>query len=89
MCEECETIARELREAMAGIRLSVDRTQEDRRLAVEALRGGTEEDVHRFEDLLAAPPFREAADHASRMTRAMDLKTRHEARTGHKVSWNP
>ncbi len=89
MCDECENISRELREEMAAIRLSMDRTGKDRELAVEALRGGTEEDVHRFEELVSTPAFQESAAHASRMMRAFNMKMQHEARTGHKVNWNP
>jgi hypothetical protein len=50
MCDECLAIARDLREAIADVKLVSDRAYNDRVLAVEALRGGTEEDALRFEE---------------------------------------
>jgi hypothetical protein len=82
-CNECETIARDLREAFADLRSLSDSTQEDRRLAVEALRGGTEEDALRFEEVISD---QQSAALSSRMMRTLSMKMWHETRTGHRVS---
>jgi hypothetical protein len=89
MCSECETIARDLREAFADLKSLSDSTQEDRRLAVEALRGATEEDALRFEELISGPLSQGSAASSSRMMRAFSMKMWHETRTGHRIGWEP
>jgi hypothetical protein len=89
MCDECETIAQDLREALADLKLSADISNEDRRLAVEALRGGTEEDALRFEELISTPGGRASAQASSRIMRALSMKMWHETRTGHRINLGP
>jgi hypothetical protein len=85
VCEECETISREIRESLAELKRYSDLTDHDRRLAVEALLGGTKEDVLRFEELVSGPLGQEGAVISSRMNRAMGRKMWHETRTGHRI----
>jgi hypothetical protein len=85
-CDECETISREIKECAAEMKRNTDLTQPDRRLAVEALRGGTEEDAVRFKEVVSGPLFEESAALSSRIARAMNMKMLHEKRTGHRIS---
>lgn len=87
MCDECLAIARDLKEAIADAQSASARASGDMALAVETLRGGTEEDAFRFEELLSAPALRACAGPSSRLTRILSMKFAHEARTGHKVAW--
>ncbi len=86
MCDECLAIAQDLREAIADARTGSTRASGDMARAVQALRGGTEEDARRFEELCATPALRACAEPSSRVARAMSMKMWHETRTGHKVS---
>lgn len=88
-CGECETIGREIKESLAELKRHSDLTEPDRRLAVEALLGGAEEDVLRFEELVSSPLAQECAVISSRMNRAMGRKMWHETRTGHRIAWGP
>jgi hypothetical protein len=80
-CEECTTIAREMRDAYVETWLSSSQESRDAWAAIYKLRGGTEEDVLRVEALLpnAAPKS------SPRIGVAVRRKLAHEARTGHKV----
>lgn len=89
MCDECETISREIRDSLAELKRRSGLTDQYRRLAVEALQGGTEEDAHRFEDLVSSPLAQECAALSSRMMRAFSLKMSHETRTGHRIPLGP
>jgi len=86
MCNECLTIARDLKEAMADAQRTSQRASGDMARAVQALRGGTEEDLFRFEQLCGAPALQACAGPSSRLARAMTMKFSHETRTGHRVS---
>lgn len=88
-CDECETIGREIKVSLADLKRHSDLTEQDRRLAVEALLGGTKEDALRFEELVSGPWSQECAALSSRMNRAMGLKMWHETRTGHRIGRGP
>jgi hypothetical protein len=88
MCDECLAISRDLRDAIAELRLSAGLARPEAARAVEALRGGTEEDALVVEEFFSA--FRQQAYlPGSRITRAMGMKFAHERRTGHRVSLEP
>jgi hypothetical protein len=70
-CDECEIIAREINESLAELKRHLDLTEQDRRLAVEALLGGTEADALRFEELVSRTLALEGAALSTRMNRAM------------------
>jgi len=55
ICDECEKISREIKESLADLKRHSDLTEQDRRLAVQALLGGNKEDVLRFEELVSSP----------------------------------
>jgi hypothetical protein len=88
-CDECETISREIKESLANLKRNSDLTEQDRRLAVEALLGGTKEDALRFEELASGPLSQEYAALSSRMMRAFSMKMWHETRTGHRIAAGP
>ena len=88
-CEQCETISREIKESLADLKRHLDLTEQDRRLAVEAMLGGTKEDALRFEELLSGPLSQDGAGLSSRMNRVMGRKMWHEMRTGHRIAWGP
>jgi hypothetical protein len=77
-CEECRKITLELREAWMDAWLSAD---EEFRKAWLALRGGTEEDVAHAEELFPKANIKSA----ERVQKAIFMKFRHEAMTGHKI----
>jgi hypothetical protein len=79
-CEECRKITLELREAWTDAWLSAD---EEFRKTWLALRGGTEEDVARAEELF--PKANIERKRAERLQQAIMIKFRHEAQTGHKI----
>jgi hypothetical protein len=79
-CDECRKIKLELREVWMDAWLSAD---EDFRKAWLALRGGTEEDAARAEELF--PKANIEHRHAERVRQAVMMKFRHEAQTGHKI----
>jgi len=74
-CDECLAIAQLLREVRL---LSSNWASEEAKIAVDALPGGTEQDMLRAEALL--PDL-------SRFTRALSMRLSHERLTGHKVAW--
>ena len=86
MCNECLAIARDLKEAIADAQSASARASGDMARAVETLRGGTEDDLLRFEELAAVPSLQACAGPSSRVARAMSMKFQHESRTGHRVS---
>ena len=88
-CDECETISREISDSLAELKRYSDLTEQDRRLAVDALLGGTKEDALRFEELVSGPFSQECAAPSSRMNRAMGRKMWHETRSGHRIAWEP
>ncbi|MGB6944260.1 MAG: hypothetical protein WBE37_17800 [Bryobacteraceae bacterium] len=88
-CDECEIIGREIKESLAELKRHLDLTEQDRRLAVEALLGGTEADALRFEELVSGPLALEGAALSTRMNRAMGRKMWHETRSGHRIAWGP
>jgi hypothetical protein len=77
-CEECLKIKLELREAWMDAWLSAD---EEFREAWLALPGGTEEDAARAEELFPKANVK----NAERVQKAIFMKMRHEAMTGHKI----
>jgi len=83
-CDECQAITRELREAYADAWTSSDRASRDALAAIHKMMGGTEEDAERAEALIPRARFRDAP----RISRALKRKLAHEARSGHKVSWD-
>jgi hypothetical protein len=79
-CAECSAIAREIRDAYRETWLSASPELRLAWLATSGLRGGTEEDVLRLEELLPA-----AERHSSpRIGNALRRRFAHEARAGHK-----
>jgi len=78
ICEECQKIKRELREAWAEAWLSAG---EEFRTAWVGLIGGTEEDAVRAEEIFP----RAKIPGADRVRQAVFKKFRHEAQTGHKI----
>jgi hypothetical protein len=80
-CEECTAIAREIQEAFVETWLSASPELRDARVAIGKLRGGTEEDVLRVEELLPNA----AAKSSPRIGIAIRRKLGHEARTSHRV----
>ncbi len=84
-CKRCAAIAQELREAYADAGISSDQESRDAWIAIYRLIGGTEEDALRAEELSPAAQFREPL----RINRAIHRKFAHEARSGHKVVWEP
>ncbi len=77
-CDECRKITMELRDAWMDAWLSAD---EEFRAAWLALPGGTEEDAARAEELFP----RANVKNAERVQKAIFMKFRHEAQTGHKI----
>jgi hypothetical protein len=88
MCDECLAIARDLREAMAELRLSAERSSRSPEAfrIVEALRRGTEEDAILVEEFFSAGVNRGHTAPWSRARRAMSQMFEHQKRTGHRVS---
>jgi len=80
-CEECTTIAREMWDAYGETWLSSSRESRDAWAAIYKLRGGTEEDVLRVEELLPNAPSKSTP----RIGIALRRKLVHESRTGHRV----
>ena len=79
-CEDCRKITLELREAWMEAWLSAD---EEFRKTWLALRGGTEEDAARAEELF--PKANIEHKRAERLRKAVLMKFRHEAMTSHKI----
>jgi hypothetical protein len=80
-CDECNAIAREILDAFQETWLSAGQELRDAWAAIYKLRGGTEEDVLRAEELL-----RNARGKCSpRIGDAIRKRLMHEARTGHRV----
>jgi hypothetical protein len=86
MCDDCLAISRELRDAVAELRLSPDRTRPEASRVVEALRRGTEEDALMIEEFFSTQGQQTHTLPWWRMMRAMGMKFAHEKRTGHRVS---
>jgi hypothetical protein len=93
-CDECRALAQELRDAYDDAWASSDRAFRDAWLASYRIIGGTEDDVQRFEELLAALPREEM--YSARIPRgffprfprcrdAFGKMALHFARTGHSV----
>jgi hypothetical protein len=85
MRNERLAIARDLKEAVADAKSASAHASGEVARAVDELRGGTEEDAHRFEELCTAPALQACAGPASRLTRTLSMKFQHESRTGHRV----
>jgi len=83
VCEECKAIAQELSEAYADAWASSDQASRDAWTATYRLIGGTEEDAERAEALVPAARFRDP----SRINRALHNKFAHQARSGHRITW--
>jgi hypothetical protein len=90
MCDECQAIAEDFREATAELRLTEDRNRPEALLVVEALRRGTPEDAARVEEFFSSSAYARGAHLAwSRFMRAMGRQFAHEKRTGHHRTWRP
>lgn len=87
MCDECQAIAEDFREATAELRLTSDRNRHEALLVVEALRRGTEEDAALVEDFFSSAHARGAHLAWSRFIRAMGRQFAHARRTGHHRGW--
>jgi len=103
MCNECLTIASDIRNAFVEAWLSSDEASKDAWFAIRNLLGGNEEDVLRAEELVpkfdmarsaSFPHDQRQTDHlvadtksSASVRRALSAKFTHEARTGHKVGW--
>lgn len=88
MCDECLAIARDLKEAIAELRLSAERSSrspEAFRIA-EALRRGTEEDAILVEEFFSAGVNPLSTAPMSRARNAMRQMFEHQKRTGHRVN---
>ena len=86
ICNECETIARDLREVMAAIRSVAESTRPQVSRVVEALRGGNEDAPILVEELFYKRETQMASMGSQRLIRLMNQKFAHERKTGHRVS---
>ena len=81
VCKECRAIAQELRNAYLRTWLSAGPEFRDAWLAASKLRGGTEEDVRRAEELFPKAQLKDSPE----INDALRKKYVHEAVSGHTV----
>ena len=81
-CDECIAIALEIRAAYLDTWMSADQDFREAWLAIRKLKGGTEEDVARLEELLPRARLRTSP----RIGNAVLRRLVHETRAGHRVA---